>query len=69
MQKIHWANKHGITLRHLLRHLSHQAALDSVTTSFAHNKRNMCKYPHCSQIFGGISTTQWRKAEGYRRFQ
>ena len=34
------------------------------------NVMNVYEYPHyMSQIFGGISILQWRKAERYRRFQ
>ena len=33
------------------------------------NVITVCKYQHYSQIFGGISAMQWRKAERYRRFQ
>ena len=33
------------------------------------NVISVCKYQHYSQIFGGISAMQWRKAERYQRFQ
>ena len=32
------------------------------------NVISVCKYQHYSQIFGGISAMQWRKAERYRRY-
>ena len=59
-----------VTLRHFdiiyEVDISHQSPLDSVM-SF---KRitvgiNVCKDSHSSQIFDGISTMQWRKAEQY----
>ena len=65
MQQFHWANKLDVTLC---------IAISFVRSTITSSKRitsiiNVFKYPHYSQIVGGIRTMQWRNFERFRRFQ